>query len=176
MLILIIHLVFLLLFLFILGNPKDTDRHGFPWRRSFLFTTTTSSALLVGISESLSLFTILNQVYVATLWTFIGLIALLWGLQNGRLARGWRRVRSKKSREVVFFLLPSIVGGLGVFAYYYLASFQHDIHYLLGTSVNRLFMPVWVLGTLGLRAFYIPEDAKLEESETIKSGNPTDMD
>jgi hypothetical protein len=43
--------------------------------------------------------------------------------------------------------------GIGVGAmillYYYVASYQQDLIYLLGTSVDRLFMPCWILVFLG---------------------------
>jgi hypothetical protein len=45
-------------------------------------------------------------------------------------------------------LLVTIVLGATVAAYYYLVSYTQDLHYLLGTSVNRLFMPMWVLAVI----------------------------
>ena len=56
-----------------------------------------------------------------------------------------------KEFPLPFLLLAAgaVVGG-AVALYYYLASFVSDLIYLLGTSVNRTFMPAWVLGILGL--------------------------
>jgi hypothetical protein len=45
-------------------------------------------------------------------------------------------------------LVVTINLGATVAAYYYLVSYTKDLHYLLSTSVNRLFMPMWVLAVL----------------------------
>ncbi len=61
-----------------------------------------------------------------------------------------REIFTQGPETIIFLFLPALMAGFSVTAYYYLASFQQDIQYLLGTSVNRLFMPVWVLGFLGV--------------------------
>jgi hypothetical protein len=61
-----------------------------------------------------------------------------------------RALFSRHDPTFIYLILPALVGALALFTYYYLASFGQDIHYLLGTSVNRLFMPVWVLGILAM--------------------------
>jgi len=71
-----------------------------------------------------------------------------------------RRLAFFRSHALIFLLIPAAVGGLSLFAYYYLASFRQDIHYLLGTSVNRLFMPVWVIGFLGFSILGMEVDKK----------------
>lgn len=62
----------------------------------------------------------------------------------------WRSVFSKENFSLSLFILPALAAVVMLFAYYYIASFRQEIHYLLGTSVNRLFMPAWVLGILGI--------------------------
>jgi len=86
----------------------------------------------------------LRQLIDPRVWGLIAPITLLSMILRGR------RLLSKEESSFLFLLLPAAVGGLSLFAYYYLASFRQDIHYLLGTSVNRLFMPVWILGFIGI--------------------------
>jgi MYXO-CTERM domain-containing protein len=57
----------------------------------------------------------------------------------------WRR-RSLEKQSSAFMLLGAAVAvGIWCVAYFYLSSYLSDVKYLLGTSVNRIFMPFWVL-------------------------------
>lgn len=57
-----------------------------------------------------------------------------------------RKHLSPRQQPSAFALLCSagVVGAWGV-AYFYLSSYPFDVTYLLGTSVNRVFMPFWIL-------------------------------
>ncbi len=77
------------------------------------------------------------------------------------LIASWRQVFSRENDALWFLVLPAAIAGLSLFAYYYLMSFEQDIQYLLGTSANRLFMPVWVAAFIGLVA--APGWATLQE-------------
>jgi len=81
-----------------------------------------------------------RQVIDPRVWGFIVPVGLLIVVLH------WRRLFSKTSSSLLFLGVPAAIGVLSLFVYYYLASFRQEIHYLLGTSVNRLFMPVWVIG------------------------------
>jgi hypothetical protein len=59
-----------------------------------------------------------------------------------------RKLIPRKYPFQASLLLITIVLGATVAVYYYLVSYTRDLHYLLGTSVNRLFMPMWVLAVL----------------------------
>jgi hypothetical protein len=66
------------------------------------------------------------------------------------LALNFRKIKPKEFPRPFLLLIAGVVVGGAVVLYYYLASFVSDLIYLLGTSVNRTFMPAWVLGTLGV--------------------------
>lgn len=73
-------------------------------------------------------------------WGGLGYAALLLFVFNlGKI--------SKAEHEIALNLTAIAAGiGFSVFVYYYLVSYSQDVQYLLGTSVDRIFMPVWILG------------------------------
>lgn len=66
------------------------------------------------------------------------------------LAVNFRKLKPREFPLPFLLLVAGVMVGGAVALYYYLASFMSDLIYLLGTSVNRTFMPAWVLGILGL--------------------------
>jgi len=64
------------------------------------------------------------------------------------LAANFRKLKPKEYPLPFLLLIAGAMVGGTVALYYYLASFVSDVIYLLGTSVNRLFMPMWVLAIL----------------------------
>jgi len=66
------------------------------------------------------------------------------------LAVNLRKLKPREFPLPFLLLIAGVMVGGAVALYYYLASFVSDLIYLLGTSVNRTFMPAWVLGILGL--------------------------
>jgi len=66
------------------------------------------------------------------------------------LAINIRKLKPKEFPMPFLLLVAGVVVGGAVVLYYYLASFVSDLIYLLGTSVNRTFMPAWVLGIIGV--------------------------
>jgi hypothetical protein len=65
-------------------------------------------------------------------------VIILWMLSGHRLAARWHPAS-------VVIMSSALAIGLWDAAYFYLSSYPFDVQYLLGTSVNRLFMPFWVL-------------------------------
>lgn len=76
----------------------------------------------------------------------------VWGLISIVIATLFIiNIRKLSPRRYPFqasLLVATTILGATVAAYYYLVSFTQDLHYLLGTSVNRLFMPMGVLAVL----------------------------
>jgi len=64
------------------------------------------------------------------------------------LAANFRKLKPKEYHLPFLLLISGAVVGGAVALYYYFASFESDLIYLLGTSVNRLFMPMFVLAVL----------------------------
>jgi hypothetical protein len=68
----------------------------------------------------------------------IGVALLFWHKQ---LRTSWRKIEFA-------ILVSAIAVFLAIFIYYYISSFTSNIHYLLGTSVERLFLPAMLLGVI----------------------------
>lgn len=74
-----------------------------------------------------------------TVWgVTLPVVLVLWLLAKNRLS-------PRSHAEAFVFLLAAVAVGLWSVGYFYLSSYPFDVKYLLGTSVNRLFMPFWVL-------------------------------
>jgi hypothetical protein len=62
---------------------------------------------------------------------------------------GWKSFTPVQRRIFFHYSAVFVSMIITIFIYFYLASFTNDIHYLLGTSVNRIFMPAWMfVGTV----------------------------
>lgn len=61
------------------------------------------------------------------------------------LAVNFKKLKPKEYPLSFLLLAAGVMVGGAVALYYYLASFVSDLIYLLGTSVNRLFLPAWIL-------------------------------
>jgi hypothetical protein len=97
-------------------------------------------------------------------WGGLGYVGLLLFLLNLRKV-------NKVEYEIAFNLTAITLGiGLSVVGYYYLSSYAGDVQYLLGTSVNRIFMPVWILGYISGFLFWLPKNKPqaIENADTIQ--------
>lgn len=79
----------------------------------------------------------MRQVIDSGVWGFILPVNALLMLVR------WKAF-SASQREGLYLCAAVFTSMLAtIFAYFYLAAFTNDIQYLLGTSVNRIFMPAW---------------------------------
>ena len=76
------------------------------------------------------------------IWGWITVVIVILFLVN------IRRLSLRKYPLQASLLAATLAIGASVAVYYYLASYSQDLQYLLGTSVNRLFLPAWVLAVL----------------------------
>jgi len=93
MLIILIPITLVALFLHRLGikdRPSD-DLH--PWQGEFLIAVTVVGAILVVVTEFLSLLTAIHQLSLALSWSIILIVVLFVGWRKKRFLRAWQRIR-----------------------------------------------------------------------------------
>ena len=92
MLSLLLLFVFTSIFLYRLGSGAANQRDARPWQGEFLIAAAIWGALLVGITEGLSLFYAINQLWLAISWSIVLAGVLAMGWRSGRIVLGWQRI------------------------------------------------------------------------------------
>ena len=98
--------------LFTVAAGSETPHTGKPQglKASFLVGTAVWGALLIAITETLSLFHAINQIGLSVLWGAVLASLLGWGVKSGRLRRGWGRFwdGAHTGRRIDYVLLGGI--------------------------------------------------------------------
>lgn len=93
MLILLMPAVLVALFLYLLGAKERPSDDLYPWQGEFLIAVAIVGALLVVVTEILSLLTAIHQLSLTLSWSIILIVVIFIGWRKQRFPRAWRRVR-----------------------------------------------------------------------------------
>ena len=87
-------LVFLLLLLILMGLKSQGQSSKPDWRGAFIRAAVLWGGLIVLVSEGLSLFNAINQLWVSICWSLFIIVLMGFGLRKGLLRSGWQALRS----------------------------------------------------------------------------------
>ncbi len=139
------------------------------WQGEFLVSLSIWGALIIVITEVLSLFTLINRLWLALAWGLVVLATFKSGLRAGRLSRGWQRIKTgleirNRFESVLLFAMVAYIGLLFVIAVvapsnnvdamqYHLPRALHwlqngSLQHYPTARIQQVVRPYWAEGTI----------------------------